>query len=310
MSSTPVRRTRNRAWQRITLVAGLAALLPFGILLPVAPAQAARATLPAVTGAAPADGNALVVATDKGKVQGKSAEGIDQFLGIPYAAPPVGALRWAAPQPVTPWRGIRSAQAYGNRCPQLASGNGPRSDTEDCLYLNVFTPPGAPAAKGGGRDAGRLPVLVMIHGGGLVNGSGDQHDGSLIVNTDHIVVVSINYRLGVFGFLDVPGLGTSPLTANGNYELLDQEAALRWVRRNIAAFGGDPRRVTIAGESAGGWSMCALMASPSARGLFSAAIMESGSCASRTAADAQTTGLAFAAQAGSTNAPTAAAFPR
>ena len=150
----------------------------------------------------------------------------------------------------------------------------------------------------------------MIHGGGLVNGSGDQHDGSLIVNTDHIVVVSINYRLGVFGFLDVPGLGTSPLTANGNYGLLDQEAALRWVRRNIGAFGGDPGRVTIAGESAGGWSMCALMSSPPARGLFSAAIMESGSCASRTPADAQSAGLAFAAQAGCTVAATAAACLR
>jgi para-nitrobenzyl esterase len=170
------------------------------------------------------------VSTDKGKIQGKSAEGVGQFLGIPYAAPPVGALRWAAPQPVAPWRGIRSAQSYGNRCPQLASGNGPRSDTEDCLYLNVFSPPGAPAAQGGGRaGAGRLPVLVMIHGGGLVNGSGDQHDGSLIVP---------------------------------------------------------------------------------ARGLFSAAIMESGSCASRTPADAQSAGLAFAAQAGCGNAATAAACLR
>jgi para-nitrobenzyl esterase len=138
----------------------------------------------------------------------------------------------------------------------------------------------------------------MIHGGGLLNGAGDQHDGSLIVNTDHIVVVSINYRLGVFGFLDVPGLGTSPLTATGNYGLLDQEAALRWVHRNIAAFGGDPGRVTIAGESAGGWSVCALMTSPLARGLFRGAIMESGSCASRTPAQAQSAGLAFAAQAG------------
>ena len=136
----------------------------------------------------------------------------------------------------------------------------------------------------------------MIHGGGLTTGAGDQHDGSLIVNTDHIIVVSINYRLGVFGFLDVPGLAPSPLTASGNYGLLDQEAALRWVHRNIAAFGGDAGRVTIAGESAGGWSVCALMTSPLARGLFSGAIMESGSCASRTPAQAQSAGLAFAAR--------------
>ena len=296
MGSTPGRRLRIGSW-RVLSVAGLAAVLPLSVLLSAAPGQGHTAA--AVTRAAPAGGSAPVVSTDKGKIQGKSAEGIDQFLGVPYAAPPVGALRWAAPQPVTPWHGIRGAPSYGNRCPQLASGNGPRSDTEDCLYLNVFTPPGAPAANGAAGARG-LPVLVMIHGGGLVNGSGDQHDGSLIVNTDHIVVVSLNYRLGVFGFLDVPGLGTSPLTANGNYGLLDQEAALRWVQRNIGAFGGDPGRVTIAGESAGGWSMCALMSSPPARGLFSAAIMESGSCASRPAADAQAAGLAFAAQAGCT----------
>jgi para-nitrobenzyl esterase len=248
----------------------------------------------------------LVVPTHDGLLKGKHAEGIDQFLGIPYAAPPVGRLRWQAPQPVQPWHGIRAATAYGNRCPQLASGNGPREDTENCLFLNVFTPAGYhPSSRGGG-----LPVLFMIHGGGLTTGAGDQHDGSLIVNTDHIIVVSINYRLGMFGFLDVPGLGTSSLTANGNYGLLDQEAALRWVQRNIAAFGGDPRRVTIAGESAGGWSVCALMTSPLARGLFRGAIMESGSCASRTPAKAQSAGLAFAAQAGCTDAATTASCLR
>jgi para-nitrobenzyl esterase len=210
-------------------------------------------------------GGGLLVRTDDGRLQGKNAEGIDQFLGVPYAAPPVGALRWQAPQPVQPWTGVRSATAYGNRCPQLPSGNGPREDTEDCLFLNVFTPRGYHPARG----RGGLPVLFMIHGGGLTTGAGDQHDGSLIVNTDHIVVVSINY-----------------------------EAALRWVHDNIAAFGGDPGRVTIAGESAGGWSVCALMTSPPARGRFSGAIMESGSCASRTPAQAQSAGLAFAAQAG------------
>ena len=130
------------------------------------------------------------------------------------------------------------------------------------------------------------------------------------MNTDHIVVVSFNYRLGVFGFLDVPGLGTSPLTANGNYGLLDQETALRWVQRNIAAFGGDPRQVTMAGESAGGWSDCALMTSPPARGLFRGVIMESGSCASRTPAQAQSAGLAFATAAGCPDAATAASCLR
>jgi carboxylesterase type B len=286
----------GRAKWRMPAVGVLAAVISLGAALASAPA-----------GAAPAHhGGGLVAATRDGLLQGKYDEGIDQFLGIPYAAPPVGPLRWQAPQPVHPWSGVRSATAYGNRCPQLPSGNGPREDTENCLFLNVFTPTDYhPSARGGG-----LPVLFMIHGGGLTTGAGDQHDGSLIVNTDHIIVVSINYRLGVFGFLDVPGLGTSPLTAQGNYGLLDQEAALRWVRDNIAAFGGDPRRVTIAGESAGGWSMCALMTSPLARGLFRGAIMESGSCASRTPAQAQSAGLAFAAQVGCTNVATVAACLR
>ena len=138
----------------------------------------------------------------------------------------------------------------------------------------------------------------MIHGGGLTTGAGDQHDGSLIVSTDHVVVVSINYRLGPFGFLNLPGLGTSALTGSGNFGLLDQETALRWVQRNIAGFGGDPREVTIDGESAGGWSVCALMTSPPARGLFRSAIMQSGSCATQTRSAAQTASLAFAKQAG------------
>jgi para-nitrobenzyl esterase len=279
--------------RRLPALAGLVTALLLVAGLTTAPALAARA-------------GGLRVRTDDGSLQGKTAEGIDQFLGVPYAAPPVGALRWQAPQPVQPWPGVRSATDYGSRCPQLPSGNGPREDTEDCLFLNVFTPAGYHPARG----RGGLPVLFMIHGGGLNTGAGDQHDGALIVNTDHIVVVSINYRLGPLGFLDVPGLGTSPATAQGNYGLLDQEAALRWVRRNIAGFGGDPRRVTIAGESAGGWSVCALMTSPPARGLFSGVIMESGSCASRTPAQAQAAGLAFAAQAGCPDAATAAACLR
>jgi len=299
-------------WRRLAAIAGLIAVIPLTAALSAAPPAAllsAGSAGPSAVSAGPAGTPApgpgsLTAATQDGRLHGKHAEGVDQFLGVPYAAPPVGMLRWQAPQPTRPWPGIRQATSYGNRCPQLASGNGPRQDSEDCLYLNVFTPAGyGNESSGGSPDnaashGGGLPVLFMIHGGGLVNGAGDQHDGSLIVRTDHIIVVSINYRLGVFGFLDVPGLGTSPRTTSGNYGLLDQEAALRWVHRNIAGFGGDPDRVTIAGESAGGWSVCALMTSPSARGLFSGAVMESGSCASRSTADAQSAGLAFAAQAG------------
>lgn len=301
-------------WRRLPAVAGLAAAIPLAAVLAASPASSqagASAQAAQVNGrAAGADGG-LIVSTEDGTLRGRHAEGVDQFLGVRYAAPPAGALRWQAPQPVQPWSGVRDATSYGHRCPQLASGNGPRKDTEDCLFLNVFAPAGGPGRTPAHHPAGPgLPVLVMIHGGGLLNGAGDQHDGSLIVRTDHIIVVSINYRLGVFGFLDVPGLGTSALTANGNFGLLDQEAALRWVHRNIARFGGNPGRVTIAGESAGGWSVCALMTSPLARGLFRGAISESGSCPSRTPAQARSAGLAFAAQAGCADAATAASCLR
>jgi carboxylesterase type B len=250
----------------------------------------------------PTQPQSLLVTTDKGQLEGRTTGLVDQFLGIPYAQPPVGALRWAAPTPVTAWTGVRSALAYGNRCAQLANGNGPRVDAEDCLYLNVFTPVDVPAS-------GKLPVLFMIHGGGLTTGAGDQQDGSLLAQTQHVVVVSVNYRLGPFGFLDLPGLTDGTATA-GSFGLLDQEAALRWTAGNIAAFGGDPAHVTVAGESAGGWSVCALLTAPGARGLFARAVMESGSCVSQTPAQAQTASLAFAAKAGCTSAADAAACLR
>jgi carboxylesterase type B len=241
----------------------------------------------AVPGAAWAHGDGPVVRTDKGAVRGLRADGVDKFLGIPYSAPPVGALRWQPPAPAARWRGVRPATAYGARCPQLPSSNGAGSENEDCLTLNVF------------RTRGRgLPVLFWIHGGGLVNGSGDQHDGALLARTNGIVVVSINYRLGVFGFLAAPGLGAGA----GDFGLLDQQAALRWVRRNIGAFGGDPRRVTIAGESAGGFSTCANLASPTVRGLFDAAIVQSGSCISQPLAASQAAGSAFAQKLGCADA--------
>ena len=274
---------------RMAALAGAVALVAATVV--AGPAGAAQA-------AAGSAGHGPVVRTDAGLLRGRSAEAVDQWLGVPYAAPPVGARRWRAPAPVRPWHGVRAATSYGSRCAQLASGNGPRVDNEDCLYLNVFRP-----AHTGHR---RLPVLFMIHGGGLANGAGDQHDGSLIARTDHIMVVSINYRLGPFGFLDVPGLSR---TGAGDYGLLDQIAALNWVHRDIAAFGGDPRRVTIAGESAGGFSVCALMASPRTRGRFDKVIMESGSCVSQSPATARATGAAFAKAVGCSDAACLRAKP-
>ncbi|GAA1208170.1 hypothetical protein GCM10009578_058170 [Streptomyces rhizosphaericus] len=216
------------------------------------------AALMAVPSAAPTVSRPLLVSTDKGVVAGAAADGVARYLGIPYAAPPVGGLRWQPPAPAAPWPGVRPADHHGARCVQTATG-GPGT-SEDCLYLNVHAPEQ--------RTDRPLPVLFWIHGGGFMSGGGDLYDGSLLARTNDIVVVTINYRLGVFGFLDLPGLSER---GAGNYGLLDQQAALRWTQRNIAAFGGDPGRVTIAGESAGGQSVCALLASPPARGATSTA---------------------------------------
>jgi para-nitrobenzyl esterase len=200
--------------------------------------------------------------TQDGIVQGFSVGGVDKFLGIPYAAPPVSSLRWRPPQSPAHWQGVRSATTLPPTCPQLANSNGPRSENEDCLYLSVYRP--ERGHGGGDWHGGRgLPVLFWIHGGGLTTGTGNQHDGTLMATTNHIIVVSINYRLGIFGFLALPGLGAEASDhASGDYGLLDQEAALRWTRDNVAAFGGDPRNVTIAGESAGAYSICSLLTPP------------------------------------------------
>jgi para-nitrobenzyl esterase len=216
------------------------------------------------------------VRTNSGVVEGTtSADGkVRIFEGIPYAAPPVGPLRWKPPQPVHPWSHVLQATEFGARCMQshvfndmVFRDNGP---SEDCLYLNVWTP-----AKS--ADA-HLPVMVWIYGGGFVAGSSSEprQDGEYLAEKG-VVVVSFNYRLGLFGFFAHPGLvKESPHHAAGNYGLLDQIAALEWVQRNIAAFGGDPQQVTIFGESAGSFSVSALMASPLAQGLFIRAIGESG----------------------------------
>jgi para-nitrobenzyl esterase len=214
------------------------------------------------------------VKIDSGLVEGVAADsaGVRAFKGIPFAAPPVGDLRWKAPQPVAPWTGVRQAVEFGPRPMQGAiysdmifRDQGPN---EDCLYLNVWTP-----AKSADE---RLPVMVWIYGGGYQAGAASEprQDGGVLARKG-VVSVSMNYRLGLFGFLAHPGL-TAEAGASGNYGLMDQIAALQWVRKNIAAFGGDPNNVTIFGESAGSYSVSALMASPLARGLFHRAIGQSG----------------------------------
>jgi para-nitrobenzyl esterase len=214
-------------------------------------------------GTAHATGDRLVVRTDAGQVQGTAHDGYRTFQGIPYAAPPVGDLRWSAPRPAQKWTGVRDATRPSEPCAQSA-GAGAASTTEDCLYLNVTTP-----------DADRpRPVMVWLHGGGLSWGSGSAFDPHRLAVGGGVVVVTVNYRLGLFGFLGHEGLADS-----GAYGLQDQQAALRWVQRNAAAFGGDPRRVTLFGESGGAWAVCGQLAAPGARGLFHRAIIQSGTCA-------------------------------
>jgi para-nitrobenzyl esterase len=221
------------------------------------------------------DAHAQVLESDVtgGRVAGVAAGGVVSFKGIPFAAPPVGALRWKAPQPVKPWTGVRDASKFGPACvqdpmfPRLFGG--PPEMSEDCLYLNVWTP-----AKAAG-DA--LPVMVWLHGGGFVGGqtSVPLYDGTKLAEKG-VVVVSVAYRLGAFGFLAHPDLSRESGKGSGNYGLLDQIAGLQWVKANVAKFGGDPGCVTIFGESAGGESVSMLAASPAAKGLFQRAISESG----------------------------------
>ncbi|MGR6964091.1 carboxylesterase/lipase family protein [Geodermatophilus sp. URMC 61] len=261
---------------------GTSAAVLSALVLACLPASAALA--------APESSEPPVVHTGSGAVSGVQAGGVDGYLGIPYAAPPVGELRWSPPQPPAPWDGVRPADAYGNRCPATESTNGPRSETEDCLFVNVQRPAGT-------TPEDRLPVYVFIHGGGLVNGSSNQADMAAIVAATGIVGVTMNYRLGLLGFLGHPEL-TARQGESGNYGLMDQQAALRWVQENIAAFGGDPARVTIGGESAGGWSVCTHLVAPGSRGLFAGAMIQSGSCPSRSQDAADATGQVVAQAVG------------
>jgi para-nitrobenzyl esterase len=232
-----------------------------------------------------------VVHVDGGLIRGADSDGVATFLGIPYAAPPTGELRWRPPQPVTGWHGIRDATQFGPSCPQQLDQNPflpPGPISEDCLYLNVY----APATSQWRRPR---PVLLWIHGGGLVQDGARNYDGTKLAATG-AVVVTMNYRLGALGFLANPALAAHAGGPTGNYGWMDQQAALRWVRRNIAAFGGDRHNVTIAGESAGGLSVLAHLVSPGSRGLFQHAIVQSGAFAlqQHSLASAEAAGSAFA----------------
>ena len=239
------------------------------------------------------------VRVEQGLLAGTSGSSADVrvYRGIPFAAPPVGDLRWKAPQPAPKWQGLRQAAEFSNACwqtqyPAAAAIYQAKLPplSEDCLYLNIWTPAKSPKDK--------LPVMVWIHGGGFTRGYGGSraYDGEALAGKG-AVIVTLNYRLGIFGFFAHPALSAeSGHHASGNYALLDQIAALQWVQKNIAAFGGDPARVTIFGESAGSWAVNVLTASPLAKGLFQRAIGESGGSFSpmKTLAEAESEGAALA----------------
>lgn len=248
--------TRPVRARRRVRTAALAGVLALSAVTAVAPPTSAR----------PASDAGVVALTSSGVVVGAVDGDVLRFRGIPYAAPPVGALRWRAPQPPPRWSGARPAVESGPPCAQVDPARPDAllaGSSEDCLHLDVTTPPGA----------GNRPVMVWVHGGGNTSGSGADYDPARMAARGDVVVVTINYRLGVFGFFGHPGLAGS-----GTFALQDQQAALRWVRDNAAAFGGDPRNVTVFGESAGGIDVCAQLTSPGSAGLFDRAILQSGSC--------------------------------
>ena len=277
-----------KTWTGWRARTGLAvAGVTLGALAVGAPAVSAST----VGGKAATSASAPVVGTANGAVRGLANGAVDEFLGIPYAAPPVGALRWRPPHPAASWPGVRDATQFAPHCPQPASPFGQASTSENCLFLNVFTPSRQ-------RSGSHHPVMVWIHGGALVTGESDDYLPTKLVG-DGVTVVTINYRLGALGFLAHPALAGAK-GQSGDYGLMDQQAALRWVQRNIASFGGDPRNVTIFGESAGGLSTLSQVASPQARGLFQKAIAESGSynLTQTSLSSAESAGEAFATQAG------------
>ena len=241
-----------------------------------------------------------VVRTDTGAVRGEAESVVTSYKGIPYAAPPVGDLRWRAPQPAAAWKGVRDATEFGGSCVQ-GTGWDPGYEeptlTEDCLYLNVYRP--------SGTNAKDLPVLVWNHGGGNVAGAGRDTDPAKFLARQDVVFVTINYRVGAMGWLDTPALeADNPDGSTGNFGLLDQQAALHWVQRNIGAFGGDRDNVTLAGQSAGASNNAAQLASPGADGLFDRVVLHSGGGGpARTLTAARDSGEKFAAELGCAPGP-------
>jgi para-nitrobenzyl esterase len=212
------------------------------------------------------------VRTRQGSVRGLIVGKVEEFRGLPYATPPVGDLRWRAPLPPKPFDGVREANSFPAPCVQGNAPAGFPAPSEDCLYLNLYRPAGATEGR-------KLPVLVYIHGGGFGGGTGSARDGAPLAASNDMIVIMINYRLGPLGWLALPALDAeTPRASSGNYGLLDMVAALEWIRENIAAFGGDAAAVTVAGTSAGGIGVCALMTAPLPQPLFARAVIESGEC--------------------------------
>jgi para-nitrobenzyl esterase len=261
--------------------ATLATITVLGLGVTPVVAQSAQSSDASDASAQSARPASTVVQTANGKVQGAHQTGYDEWLGIPYAADASGANRWRPPQPTARWSGVRDATAFGNRCAQNTGwdpGYEKTITSEDCLALNVYVPDSVKA---------KAPVLVWIHGGGFTGGAGQDTNPRRFVEQSGAVVVTINYRVGVLGTLNLPQLQTESKDGPGNYGLLDQQAALRWVNANIGRFGGDPGNVTIAGQSAGAGSVCDHLASPTAKGLFARAGIMSGGCNLQSAASGQ-----------------------
>ncbi|MEV6950427.1 carboxylesterase family protein [Streptomyces sp. NPDC051183] len=265
------------------------------LLASAAPTAASSAGSPGSRATGP-EGARPQVAVSQGVLRGRTHDGAQEFLGVPYAAPPVGESRLRAPEPPRRWNGVREATRQAPACLQFSPFGlrDPQAVSEDCLYLDVYRPRSAHAGS-------RLPVVVWLHGGAYSQGTGTQFGGRTMAELTGSVVVSINYRLGQLGYLGLPELAGENDRRSGSFGLMDQAAALRWTRENIGAFGGDPDSVTVSGQSAGSGSVCALLAAPSAAGLFHRAVLQSGPCTLLRTPDrarAEAEARAFAARAG------------